>query len=207
VVVGNGAEAVRARVGDGDGGDLRCVLQAEQLGTGHAVLQARSALRGFDGDVLVLCGDVPLLTTSTLRSLLKQHGRNAALATVLGMAVDDPSGYGRIIREMDGRLSVVEHRDATAAQREVFEVLGGDDHLVGEGEQRAASPDSTSLEALVRSPWSRSTLATQSIVVDLPSARRNGSGQLDITVSSWSGSQVCSLLSWLPLSFRVISSL
>lgn len=125
VVVGDGAEAVRSRVGDGDGGDLRCVLQAEQLGTGHAVLQARSALRGFDGDVLVLCGDVPLLTTSTLRSLLKQHGRNTALATVLGMAVDDPSGYGRIIREMDGRLSVVEHRDATAAQREVFEVNSG----------------------------------------------------------------------------------
>jgi len=108
------------------GARARCVTQEQQLGTGHAVLQARGVLRGFDGDVVVLCGDVPLITRSTLRRLLAVHRRGGALATVLGMKVDDPTGYGRIIAgDAAGDVRIVEHADASAAEREVREVNTG----------------------------------------------------------------------------------
>jgi bifunctional UDP-N-acetylglucosamine pyrophosphorylase/glucosamine-1-phosphate N-acetyltransferase len=115
VVVGRDSERVRAVVGD----RAACVLQAEQLGSGHAALQARKALAGFTGDVLLLCGDVPLLEAATLENLLSSHRSSGALATVLGMTLDDPTGYGRILDDGGGSVRIVEHVDATPEQRAV----------------------------------------------------------------------------------------
>lgn len=120
VITGHQEEAVRSALGD------RCefATQSEQLGTGHAVLQARSALRGFDGDVLVVCGDVPLLTAATLRKLRRAHVNRDALATVLAMRSEDPDGYGRVIDDEAG-LRIVEHADASDAERAVDIVNSG----------------------------------------------------------------------------------
>ena len=121
VVVGRSADTVTESVG----ARATCVLQAEQLGSGHAALQAKAALKAFDGDVLLLCGDVPLMTTASLKRLLAAHRRSRSLATVLGMRVGDPTGYGRIARERPGRLRIVEHADASADERAIDEVNTG----------------------------------------------------------------------------------
>jgi bifunctional UDP-N-acetylglucosamine pyrophosphorylase/glucosamine-1-phosphate N-acetyltransferase len=121
VVVGHQADQVRRQVGEG----IVCVMQKQQLGTGHAVLQAKKALAGFDGDVLVLCGDVPLMTTQMVRRLTSLHRRSDAQATVLGMIVESPEGYGRILQQGKGRIRIVEHADASADERIVDEVNTG----------------------------------------------------------------------------------
>lgn len=101
-------------------------IQAEQLGTGHAVMQTEGILKDFDGDVLVLSGDVPLLTQKTMQNLLNSHYETGAAMTVLTAKVDDPTGYGRIIRTDDGSVDrIVEHRDASPAEREVKEINSG----------------------------------------------------------------------------------
>jgi bifunctional UDP-N-acetylglucosamine pyrophosphorylase/glucosamine-1-phosphate N-acetyltransferase len=94
-------------------------LQAEQLGTGHAVAQAEKALAGFDGDVLILYGDVPLVTTATMRRLVERlHGDDAPAAVVLGFRPADPGAYGRVIAGADGRIArMVEYKDATTQER------------------------------------------------------------------------------------------
>jgi len=121
VVVGHCGDQVAAAVA----GRAECVTQSEQLGTGHAVLQAKRAMRGFAGDVVVLCGDVPLMTGATLRRLVATHRRRSAVATVLGMIVDDPSGYGRILSDHHGGVRIVEHSDATDDERLIDEVNTG----------------------------------------------------------------------------------
>ena len=104
-----------------DGMDV--AVQQEPRGTGDAVRCARSALEGRADDVLVLSGDTPLLTTGLLRDLVGTHRREAAVATVLSFEPDDPRQYGRVLRSADGTLAeIVEHRDATDAQRAVREV-------------------------------------------------------------------------------------
>lgn len=106
--------------------DALCVTQEPQLGTGHAVLQAERALEGFDGTVLVLSGDVPLLTESTMRALIKHHLNARAVATILTAMMDDPTGYGRIIRNPDGSVrQIVEHRDASEEDRRIREINSG----------------------------------------------------------------------------------
>jgi len=131
-VVGNQAEEVQRALSSDAGlseGRIAFALQGQQLGTGHAVLQAEKLLAGRgrkERDLLILNGDVPLLRASTLRSLLRHHRRHGAAATVLTTRVDDPSGYGRVIRGEAGRLeSIVEHRDATPAQRKIPEINAG----------------------------------------------------------------------------------
>ncbi|MFV1918806.1 bifunctional UDP-N-acetylglucosamine diphosphorylase/glucosamine-1-phosphate N-acetyltransferase GlmU [Sphingomonas sp. MJ1 (PH-R8)] len=92
--------------------------QAQQLGTGHAVAQAEAALDGFDGDVLVLYGDVPLVSTATMRRMLDRlHGEDAPATVVLGFRPADPGAYGRIIAEGDRIVKMVEFKDATAEER------------------------------------------------------------------------------------------
>ena len=122
-VVGHQADAVR-QVSERFG--ACSVVQEPQLGTGHAVAQTTTLLQGFDGDVLVLCGDVPLLQTATLRRMLDEHrGRQVAL-TMLTTCLDDPTGYGRILRDGQGAVAgIVEELDATMAQREVREINSG----------------------------------------------------------------------------------
>ena len=124
VVVGYQADAVQRALEGVDG--LRYVVQEPQLGTGHALLQAEPLLAGRAGVVLLLSGDVPLLGASTLRALVDHHVRCRAAATVLTMALGDPFGYGRMVRDAGGALArIVEERDASAGERAIGEVNGG----------------------------------------------------------------------------------
>lgn len=118
VVVGYQADAVR----DGLGDDLEYAVQVEQRGSGHAAQAAMESLAGFDGDVLVLAGDVPLLTHETLAALMDCHRATNAAATLLTAFLDDPTGYGRIVRKEDGSVArIVEHRDASPEERAIKE--------------------------------------------------------------------------------------
>jgi bifunctional UDP-N-acetylglucosamine pyrophosphorylase/glucosamine-1-phosphate N-acetyltransferase len=101
---------------------IRWIEQAEQKGTGHAVLCCREALRGFD-NALVLCGDGPLIREQTLQQLLETHAREQAAATLATAVLEDPTGYGRIVRDADGQLTgIVEQRDCTPEQLAIREV-------------------------------------------------------------------------------------
>jgi bifunctional UDP-N-acetylglucosamine pyrophosphorylase/glucosamine-1-phosphate N-acetyltransferase len=122
LVIGHGADSVR-EVFRGDDADLRFVVQDQQLGTGHATLCAEPALAGFDGDVLVLAGDGPLIRSSTVDALRRAHRRSGGAATLATSVVPDPTGYGRIVRDGDDRFeAIVEHKNATEAQREIREI-------------------------------------------------------------------------------------
>lgn len=123
VIVGHQAERV-AELCVGEG--VTTALQSEQLGTGHAVDMARPALEGLEGVTLVLCGDVPLLTTRTIRALVEHTRDSGAAATVLTAVAADATGYGRILRDRDERvIAIVEHKDATEEQRRVREYNTG----------------------------------------------------------------------------------
>jgi bifunctional UDP-N-acetylglucosamine pyrophosphorylase/glucosamine-1-phosphate N-acetyltransferase len=120
VVIGHQADRVRAAFAQAD---VEWVLQAEQRGTGHAVLMAGPALEDFEGTLLVACGDTPLMRASTLNTLLERHKESGASVTVLSARVPDPTGYGRILRAADGRVTgIVEERDATEEQRRIDEI-------------------------------------------------------------------------------------
>ena len=120
VVVGRGADDVRAAVGESP--DLTFVEQKERLGTAHALLQARGACGEGAGDILVLPGDQPLMSEGLLRALVDHHRSTAAAATLLTAEVEEPAGYGRVIREGGRPVAIIEHRDATAAQRVIREI-------------------------------------------------------------------------------------
>lgn len=122
LVVGHGAQQVKETIGE----QAHYVIQAEQLGTGHAVMQAEALLRDFTGDVLVVCGDTPLLQGNTLAALLERHRKQKASATVLTAVMENPAGYGRIIRDQANRVSrIVEHKDATKQEKAIKEVNTG----------------------------------------------------------------------------------
>ncbi|BCI69778.1 UDP-N-acetylglucosamine diphosphorylase/glucosamine-1-phosphate N-acetyltransferase [Sphingomonas sp. S17] len=118
VVTGAGREQVEAAVAPLGVGTA---LQAEQLGTGHAVAQAREALAGFEGDVLILYGDVPLVETATMRRMIDRLGQgDCPAAVVLGFRPSDPAAYGRVIADADGRIDrMVEFKDASIEERAV----------------------------------------------------------------------------------------
>lgn len=119
VIVGHGGELVKAMLPE----TATPVLQAEQLGTGHAVDQVTPHLNGFDGTVLILSGDVPLLSAETLQALMAQHREAGAVLTFLTTELPDPTGYGRILRDADGRIQgIVEQKDASEAQKAIREV-------------------------------------------------------------------------------------
>jgi bifunctional UDP-N-acetylglucosamine pyrophosphorylase/glucosamine-1-phosphate N-acetyltransferase len=116
VVVGAGREQVEAAV---QPLGAETVQQVEQLGTGHAVRMAEDALAGFEGDVLILYGDVPLVSTATMRRMLERlHGADAPAAVVLGFRPFDPGAYGRVIADGQGHIvKMVEFKDASAEER------------------------------------------------------------------------------------------
>ena len=123
VVIGYGAERIREHFA---GANVEWIEQKEQLGTGHAVMTAAPMYKGFSGDVVALYGDVPLLKAETISALLAAHRREKALCTVLTAKVDDPTGYGRIVRSKSGALkAIVEQRDATKAQLKIKEMNSG----------------------------------------------------------------------------------
>lgn len=127
VVVGHAREKVTAHLGE-IAPDVRTAVQAEQNGTGHAVRMGLEELGGsVDGTVVVVCGDTPLLTGATLRALAETHAADGNAVTVLTAEVPDATGYGRIVRdEATGAVTaIVEHKDATDAQRSIREINSG----------------------------------------------------------------------------------
>lgn len=126
VVVAGGASEARVRACLADRPEWQVVTQEHQLGTGHAVLAAAPALVGATGDLLVLYGDGPLITPALLSTLVEQHRAGGADLTILSVRLDDPTGYGRLIRDADGGVgAVVEERDADEATRGLTEVNAG----------------------------------------------------------------------------------
>jgi bifunctional UDP-N-acetylglucosamine pyrophosphorylase / glucosamine-1-phosphate N-acetyltransferase len=123
VVLGHLADSVRAALGKRP--ELGFVLQEPQLGTGHALLQAETALRGRSGTLVLLSGDVPLMTAATLRRLIRAHEDAGATLTVLTADVADASGYGRIVRENGHLVRIIEERDASSEERGIREINSG----------------------------------------------------------------------------------
>ncbi|HRS83379.1 MAG TPA: NTP transferase domain-containing protein [Smithellaceae bacterium] len=123
VVVGHQADRVRDTFPDSD---LMFVTQMPQLGTGHAVMQARNILADYRGLTVILCGDVPLLKPETIRSLIHHHQKTQACVTVMTTEPPGPHAYGRIVKNARGDvLKIVEHRDATEDERRILEINTG----------------------------------------------------------------------------------
>ncbi|CAF1856072.1 bifunctional UDP-N-acetylglucosamine diphosphorylase/glucosamine-1-phosphate N-acetyltransferase GlmU [Bacillus subtilis] len=121
-IVGHGAEEVKKQLGD----KSEYALQAEQLGTAHAVKQAQPFLADEKGVTIVICGDTPLLTAETMEQMLKEHTQREAKATILTAVAEDPTGYGRIIRSENGAVQkIVEHKDASEEELLVTEINTG----------------------------------------------------------------------------------
>ncbi|SKA00130.1 UDP-N-acetylglucosamine pyrophosphorylase /glucosamine-1-phosphate N-acetyltransferase [Trichlorobacter thiogenes] len=124
VVAGHQADLVQKRFATDTG--IRIALQEEQLGTGHAVSCSLSQLGGLTGSVLILCGDTPLLTGATLQHLASEHAASGAAVTVLTARLDRPFGYGRIVRDSEGRVRrIVEQKDASPEEQAIDEVNSG----------------------------------------------------------------------------------
>ena len=123
VIVGYQAELIEEVMKD-EG--LVFITQKEQLGTGHAVLQARGHFRSFEGTILILCGDVPLLRSRTVRELIAFHRAERAAVTVMTTVLEDPAGYGRVVKSGGGGIvKIVEARDATEEERQIREINTG----------------------------------------------------------------------------------
>jgi len=124
VVAGHQADQVQQLFSQDAG--IRIALQEEQLGTGHAVSCALPQLDGLTGSVLILCGDTPLLTGTTLQRLAAEHTGSGAAVTVLTARLDRPFGYGRIVRDSEGRVRrIVEQKDASPEEQAIDEVNSG----------------------------------------------------------------------------------
>ena len=123
LIVGHRAEVVRERLGKNQ--NLQFALQEPQLGTAHALQQAEPLLAGRSGSLILLSGDVPLLSPNTLKRLLETHRGSGAAATVVTATVDRPYGYGRIVRSRGRITRIVEERDASPTQRQIKEINSG----------------------------------------------------------------------------------
>ncbi|MBA5729565.1 bifunctional UDP-N-acetylglucosamine diphosphorylase/glucosamine-1-phosphate N-acetyltransferase GlmU [Aerococcaceae bacterium INB8] len=121
-IVGHGAETVRDVLAD----QSEFALQEEQLGTGHAVLQAKDLLKDEEGSTLVICGDTPLFSAETLNQLFKFHEESNAKGTILTAIAEDPTGYGRVVRQSDKEVSrIVEQKDANEEEQAITEINTG----------------------------------------------------------------------------------
>ena len=105
--------------------NVQYVVQEEQLGTGHAVIQAKEKLKGFDGTVMILCGDTPLLREETLKNLYNYHIETGATTTILTSIYENPFGYGRIVKENGKVVGIVEEKEATKEIKAIKEVNAG----------------------------------------------------------------------------------
>lgn len=121
-VVGHKAETVKEVLGD----VCEFALQAEQKGTGHAVMQAIDVIKNSKGKVVILNGDTPLITAETINKAIEYHKNNGNQATVITAILDDATGYGRIVRDNDGSvLKIVEQKDASEEEKKINEVNSG----------------------------------------------------------------------------------
>ncbi len=121
-IVGHGAEKVKEQLGE----DSQYALQAEQLGTAHAVQQASEMLADKEGVTIVVCGDTPLIKGETMEALFKHHEETSAKATILTARAENPTGYGRIVRNTEGFVEkIVEHKDANEQERAINEINTG----------------------------------------------------------------------------------
>ncbi len=121
VIVGYQGQLVKHEVVD----VVQFAEQHEQLGTGHAVMCARDKI-GTNGDVVVLCGDTPLIRPETIKKLYEKHKRESNGVTILSAMIDDPTGYGRIVRDEDGNfLRITEHKDCTENELKIKEINSG----------------------------------------------------------------------------------
>lgn len=121
VVIGHGREQVEPLLGD-------CIIsyQLEMLGTGHTIMCAADKFEGYEGNIVVLCGDSPLITASTIEHLVETHEASGAAATVLTMMPANPFGYGRIVRDAGGNVAgIVEEKDCAEEQRAIGECNSG----------------------------------------------------------------------------------
>lgn len=124
VVVGHGAGEVEKYLSKYK--NVTCVLQKEQLGTGHAVSMALDELKNFKGTVIIACGDTPLLKSATLKKMCEYHEEHNADVTVMSAVFENPFGYGRIVRAQDGSVeAIVEQKDANDEQKAIKEVNTG----------------------------------------------------------------------------------
>ncbi len=122
VITGHGAEAVEAYLQ----GRAEFALQAQQLGTGHAVMQAKALLGKEEGATIVICGDTPLVTADSLQAMLDLHHQSGAAATVMTAKLDQPHGYGRIVRDESGAvIKIVEQKDCTPEEAQIQEINAG----------------------------------------------------------------------------------
>jgi bifunctional UDP-N-acetylglucosamine pyrophosphorylase / glucosamine-1-phosphate N-acetyltransferase len=118
LVVGHGADTVKDKVQG-----CEYVLQEPQLGTGHAVLVCKDTLDDFDGNILILGGDGPLLRASTVHDMVELQQQSSAAATLATSVIPDATGYGRIVRDSNDKFeAIIEHKNATPAQLEIHEV-------------------------------------------------------------------------------------
>lgn len=123
VVLGVGREAIEQAL---SGESLTFALQHEQKGTGHAVMAAAEVLADFEGDLLITCADIPLVRPETLQALLAEHHARGAAGTILTALYDDPTGYGRLVRDSNGLVTaIVEHKDASDEVLAIREINAG----------------------------------------------------------------------------------
>jgi bifunctional UDP-N-acetylglucosamine pyrophosphorylase/glucosamine-1-phosphate N-acetyltransferase len=184
-VVGHGADLVRSTLAART--SLSFAVQSPQLGTGHALLQAQSALEGKSGTVLLLYADVPLLQPGTLTRLIEHHRTHKASATVLTMELAEPYGYGRIVRDKKGQIArIVEERDASGDQRKIREVNSGiycfDLRPLFEALQQLATDNSQGeyyLTDLV-SMYRQQKLRVETLMMDSPNELRGVNSRLDL---------------------------
>ena len=122
VVIGYKAEVLRAHLAD----DIETVIQAEQLGTGHAVMQAADFIKAHaKGNILIVCGDAPFMDEKTVGDALKVHESEGNAVTVITAKLDDPAAYGRIVKKGGKIAEIVEYKDATDEIRKINEVNSG----------------------------------------------------------------------------------
>lgn len=122
LVIGHGKESIRELINDND---IEFVEQYPPIGTGDAVLRTEATLKDFNGNVLILSGDVPLLKKDTMEELLKVHNKEKAKATILTVELKNPKSYGRIVRKGNEVVKIVEYRDANSWEKEIKEINTG----------------------------------------------------------------------------------
>jgi bifunctional UDP-N-acetylglucosamine pyrophosphorylase/glucosamine-1-phosphate N-acetyltransferase len=122
LVVGFGAEEVRREIGP----SVKYVLQREQKGSGHAVACAKDAFEGYEGGLIVMCGDSPLFAAQTVARMMSEHARAGAAVTLACAVLEDPTGYGRVVRDYRRRIiGIVEEKCASEREKAIGEVNGG----------------------------------------------------------------------------------